>query len=389
MDVWYERVGSPRAWGVGEHRTVDKPVPTITHRGISNTGGCEEWYLHWSGEPVSVRSQDKPEYRVPLMTEIAELPANGHSVVSTFSGCGGSCLGLKMAGFRVVWANEFVEAARAVYRANHPDTRLDGRDIRTVSGADILSATGLKRGELDLFEGSPPCASFSTAGKRSQGWGQERSYSDTKQRVDDLFFEYARLLEELQPRMFIAENVSGLVKGVAKGYFLDILRTLESAGYVVKARMLDASWLGVPQSRQRIIFQGLRRDIAERTGLSPRWPEPLKYQYTVRDAIPWITRVSGRTAPGFRELEEPASVPMRAVLASDAHTRYSAQTADERRRFTIDEIKRLCSFPDDFVLTGTYAQQWERLGRAVPPVMMRAIGECVRSVLDDTREDAQ
>jgi hypothetical protein len=114
----------------------------------------------------------KPPYRVPLMAEIAALPWNGFTAVSTFSGCGGSSLGYKLAGFRVAWASEFIPAAQETYRANHPATILDCRDIREVKAEDILAATGLAVGEIDLFDGSPPCASFSTAGIREDGWGQ-------------------------------------------------------------------------------------------------------------------------------------------------------------------------------------------------------------------------
>src|SRR5688500_17629891 len=102
----------------------------------------------------------KPPYRVPSMKEIAAIPFNGLKVVSTFSGTGGSCLGYRMAGFSVVWASEFVPAAAACYRANAaPDSILDTRDIRTIKPQEILKAIGLKKGQVDLLDGSPPCAS--------------------------------------------------------------------------------------------------------------------------------------------------------------------------------------------------------------------------------------
>jgi DNA (cytosine-5)-methyltransferase 1 len=385
----------------------------------------------------------KPPYRVPLMAELPEL--NGLRAISTFSGCGGSSTGYRMAGFKIVWASEFVEAARDSYRANmDPETILDDRDIRLVSSDDILASTGLKRGELDLFDGSPPCASFSTAGKRHAGWGETKAYSDTEQRTDDLFFEYARLLDGLQPKTFIAENVSGLIKGTAKGYFLEILAALKACGYRVEARLLNAQWLGVPQTRQRLIFAGVRSDL----GLKPAFPKPLPYSYSVRDALPHIKRHG--TAPPFAvqakssfaissTLVDSGAAASGAILASGAFhgtgfvedfetiepesdisrfaigsewdklgpggqsDRYfslvrpdeqrasptitaaggSSSTAgvthpSERRKFTIAELKRICGFPDDFVLTGTYAQQWERCGRAVPPMMMAHIARAVR-----------
>jgi DNA (cytosine-5)-methyltransferase 1 len=438
----------------------------------------------------------KPAYSVPTMAEIAAIPLNGYKAVSTFSGCGGSSLGYRMAGFKMLWANEFVKEAQEVYRANFPDTLLDTRDIRKVQASDILAATGLERGELDLLDGSPPCSSFSTAGKRAKGWGKAHNYSTGRvQRTDDLFFEFVRLLDGLQPRVFVAENVSGLVKGVGKGYFLEILTALRSCGYRVRSRLLDAQWLGVPQARQRLIFIGTRDDL----DIDPAFPAPLAYRYSVRDALPWIGAarvvhdtsglygagdVTGRPCPtvtvgvnsvnshhfqvthiecangfnghamlpasgpaptitvrpvkvmtrnGARSTGKPAPTVLthgrrhttseltlavepesdmrrfavgreldklgqgeqsgryfqltRAALAEPSGTITAAggnaSTAavahpTECRKFSIAELRRICAFPDDFVLTGTYAQQWERLGRAVPPVMMRAIAETIR-----------
>ena len=96
------------------------------------------------------------------MKEIARIKPNGLGLISTFAGCGGSSLGYRMAGFKVLWASEFIEAARVVYEANAAKgTIVDGRDIREVDPLEVLKAIGLKVGELDLLDGSPPCASFS------------------------------------------------------------------------------------------------------------------------------------------------------------------------------------------------------------------------------------
>ena len=160
---------------------------------------------------------DKPPYRVPTMDEVRAIPWNGLTVASTFSGAGGSCTGYRMAGYRVVWANEFVPAAQDSYLANCSDhCTLDKRDIREVQPGDILKATGLAAGELDLFDGSPPCQAFSTAGKRDKGWGEQKTYEHgATQANEQLFDDYIRLLRGLQPKTFVAENVSGLVKGKA------------------------------------------------------------------------------------------------------------------------------------------------------------------------------
>ena len=321
----------------------------------------------------------KPPYRVPLMSEIADLPWNGFNAISTFSGCGGSSLGYKMAGFRVLWASEFIPAAQETYRANHPKTILDTRDIRQVKPKDILAAIGMKPGELDLFDGSPPCASFSTAGAREAGWGKVKKYSDTTQRTDDLFFEFVRLINAIQPKVFVAENVSGLVKGTAKGYFLEILAALKTCGYKVSCRVLDAQWLGVPQSRQRTIFVGVRNDLA----CEPVHPKPLKYQYGVRDVHPHLIK---EKRSGMKNNWQSTNRPASSIVASGGTVSPTAylsggsfyKTSTETRRLTIDELRPLCGFPDDYILRGNYAQQWERLGRAVPPVMMSHIAATVR-----------
>jgi DNA (cytosine-5)-methyltransferase 1 len=335
------------------------------------------------------------------MTEITKVKGtNGLKVVSTFSGCGGSCLGFEMAGFDVVWASEFVPAAREVYRLNHPNVPLDGRDIREVATDSILDATNLREGELDVLEGSPPCASFSTSGKRSKYWGEVKKYSDTYQRTDDLFFEFARILRGLMPRAFVAENVSGLAKGVAKGYFKEILAALKACGYTVSARILDAQWLGVPQVRKRLIFVGVREDL----GAKPSHPKPLPFRYSLSDAIldmtsdpsrfnentsivgyaierEWDRILPGEGSSKYLNLYKPRwDRPCPTVTQAGGKDPGIACVVHhaEKRKFTIAELKRICGFPDDFRLIGTYAQQWERLGRAVPPPMMRAVAEVIR-----------
>ncbi len=393
----------------------------------------------------------KPAFAVPFVSEVAALPKTGLTVASSFAGCGGSSLGHRMAGFRVVWASEFVEAARDSYRANaDARTVIDGRDVREVMPDEVLTACGLSVGELDLLDGSPPCSSFSTAGRREEGWGQVKAYSDKEQRTDDLFSEFVRLLRGIRPRTFVAENVSGLVKGVAKGHFLGILADLKASGYRVSCRVLDAQWLGVPQVRKRTIFVGVREDLADAgTGepLLPRHPDPLPFGYSVREALPWLDRGArqggnvgfgkvafvgtdrpsgtigagpcsgnGRCGPGTLDLRhvEPESdmtgyavgheadrlspgqqseryfslvraplngpSPTVTVEGMKAHAA-SVMHPTERRKFSIAELRRICAFPDDFVLTGTYQQQWERLGRAVPPVMMALTSRVIRDLI--------
>ena len=362
----------------------------------------------------------KPPYRVPTMKEVESLKWNGFNAVSTFSGCGGSCLGLRMAGFRTLYAREFIPAAIETYKANHPKVHLDTRDIRQILPSDILKHVP-KGQEVDLMEGSPPCAAFSIAGGRSKQWGEIKQYSDTKQRVDDLFDEFIRLVKGVKPRVFVMENVAGLTQGVARGFLNECLESMRSLGYQVEVRLLDAQFLGVPQTRQRVIFQGVRNDLKKK----PVWPKPFSYTYSLREAIPESVRlnefgpdiqgeikqttykgaliiphtkiqktnsvkrieyVKGMTYASFKDkggshsLDKPSPTILANCDCMEKHVKSGWTTM--RKRLSLRELKLLCSFPDDFISTGdSYRKQWERFGRSVPPLMMRAIGATIRDEL--------
>lgn len=427
---------SDYAGRLGKRFTIDKPSLTFMANGL---GGDSMGHWHFAKDdrkdPDVQSDPSKPPYRVPLVSEIRKIRPNGLKVATTFAGAGGSSTGYRLAGFQVVWANEFVPIAQESYRANAmPYTVVDGRDIKEVTAGDILAATGLARGELDVFDGSPPCQAFSTAGKREKGWGTERHYEHgASQKNEELFFDYIRLRDGLMPKVFVAENVSGLVKGTAKGFFLEILKELRR-GYRVTAPLLDAQWLGVPQARQRIVFIGVREDL----GVDPPAIRPLPYRYSVRDALPWLENVVHDTRGSFKSGGTITDRPSVTIMSSafDAHhfkvtgdapsiegqaigdeydklnpgqqsdKYFSLVRADpdqpsptitaagganagiatvvhptEKRKFSILEVKRLCGFPDDFELTGTYGQQWERLGNSVPPVMMQKIAEAIRDAV--------
>lgn len=347
---------------------------------------------------------EKPVYRIPSMAEINALPKNGFKVASTFSGAGGSCLGYKIAGFEVVWANEFIPAAARTYEANFPGTILDRRDIRTVQAEEILAAANLKKGELDLFDGSPPCDPFSISGKREKKWGKVKNYSTTNQRTDDLSFEYIRLLEGLKPKVFVMENVAGLLYGTAKGYFKDILQRLKGCGYRVAVRLLDAQWLGVPQMRQRTIFVGVREDLP----FEPVHPKPFPYRFNLRDAFGETDELAGEayfpkprtklyklwhwtvennkycfddahsgiygTKSMFNHRRVSFDLPCPTIMQGSRHLYHPMKP----RTLSIPELKRAASFPHDFNFTGTFAHSWERIGNCVPPLMMSAVAAAIR-----------
>lgn len=317
------------------------------------------------------------------------------TVVSLFAGCGGSSLGYKLAGGRVLLASEWDPHAAATYRANHAGTDLVEGDIGKLSVDDILSRTGLQPGQLDILDGSPPCQGFSTVGKRE--------FHDPR---NQLFREYVRVLKGLRPRVFVMENVSGMVKSKMKLIFADVLRELRGCGYTVAARLMNAMYYRVPQSRERVIFIGVRSEL----GVAPSHPLAQCRPITVREA--WTSPTDIRHERG-REVSPKVAALAKLIPPGDSNGggKYSlglngntnyfglCRLAWDRPSFTIckaatrtactmhpdhdcqisiAQAKRICSFPDSFQLMGSFSEQWARLGNSVPPNFMRAIAEHVR-----------
>ena len=321
---------------------------------------------------------------------------NKPTVISTFAGCGGSSLGYKLAGFRELLAVEWDDNAVETFRMNFPGVPVYHGDIAKLTGAECIRLAGVKVGELDVFDGSPPCQGFSTAGKRK--------FDDPR---NSLFKEFARLLAELQPRVFVMENVTGMVKGCMKQAYLTIIQTLRDCGYRARGEVLNAMYFNVPQSRERVIIIGVRNDL----GIEPSHPKPQTRPVTVREAfagvpfetVPsatgkviasYIPRVpkggSMATLAGYGQdnLIRPRwDRPSSAIRKDAALTGYGCFIhPDENRFLSIAEYRRLQSFPDSFEMAGTYIEKKNRIGNSVPPNLMRAIAEHVRTeILDKCR----
>lgn len=309
---------------------------------------------------------------------------NPFTVVSTFAGGGGSSTGYSMAGGKVLLAVEWDDNAVATYKANYPDTPVYHGDISKLTVEEVLNITGLKPGELDIFDGSPPCQGFSTAGKRDFGDGRNQ-----------LFREYVRLLRGLQPKVFVMENVSGMVKGGMKVIFAEILRELKASGYDVSARLMNAMYYGVPQSRQRMIFIGVRKDL----GIPPSHPTPQTQPIPVGVALKLVKNADidfvllEQSVLTWWKLCAPGKSLSTAhpngsffnyqklspTKISNTITKTVNLTHWENPRYmTIPEIKRLASFPDTYILTGSYSEKWARIGNSVPPLLMKAVAEHIR-----------
>jgi DNA (cytosine-5)-methyltransferase 1 len=296
-----------------------------------------------------------------------------------------------MAGGRVLLAVEWDDNAVETYRLNFPGTPVYHGDIANLTVEECLRLIGLRPGELDVLDGSPPCQGFSTSGKRK--FGDPRN---------QLFREYVRLLQGLRPKVFVMENVSGMVKGKMRLVFVEILRELKASGYRVRARLMDAKYYGVPQSRQRVIFIGVREDL----GLEPSHPAPQTRPLTVRTALEGADS-NDLPAPPIRstKIDVVKSIPPSengSYVMGESHYFNVGRLAwgrpsktlmktgymmgvplilhpEQDRGLSIAEAKRLSSFPDNFKFVGDWADAWARIGDAVPPLFMKAIAEHIEA----------
>ena len=395
------------------------------------------------------------KYKPYLMQDVHDASSQEKfKVISTFAGGGGSSTGYRLAGGKVLCINEFVEEAQRTYAENYPDTIILPGDIKELTGKDFLDATGVGVGELDILDGSPPCSAFSVAGKlshnvneeervdlfgnvtiekvpgkHSDGWGQTKKYSDGKmvKNIEDLFFEFLRVANDIKPKVIVAENVKGLTVGEAKEYFNKILKEFENIGYDVCAQVLNSRDYGVSQTRTRVIFIAVREDVAEKVGLnfmtiSQVFPEPEDKWIPIKDVmvgleydeeeVKYLTekfmntaywKQTGINMPidpphvlsgdawdeslqrhyneklhhfNLKRLSQYAPSPTITAMGS-ADTTAGAFHWKEPRKLTLGELKRIMSLPDDFVLTGKWNQKAERCGRMVPPRMMERIASAV------------
>lgn len=203
-----------------------------------------------------------------------------YSAVDLFSGCGGLTLGLKKAGFRILGAVDNDPLAIETYKANHPSVMTWQVDIRKLSADKVMSALRLRRGQLDLLAGCPPC----------QGFSAMRTLNGSKRADDarnDLIFDFLRFVRVLRPKSVMLENVPGLAKDRR---FSRLQRKLEKMGYGFKLDVLNAADYGVPQRRRRMIL------IAGR-GFEPYFAERSAIKRTVREAIGKLTHPNASRNP--------------------------------------------------------------------------------------------
>lgn len=318
------------------------------------------------------------------------------TVISTFSGPGGSSLGYERAGFDVRAAldcapGNFSSRIPETYRQNHPETTFVEQDARTTTADELLEAADVERGELDILDGSPPCSPFSSS-NTTKAWGDHESGT--------LFDRYVYFIKQIQPRTFVAENVPGLAHGKTKGYYKILCENLRDAGYNLRVQEIDAAYLGAPQHRNRLMFLGVRDDIGAPPSIRPTdtpttvreaWnglevPETLRKRQHKRfedsNVYRWLqklppdaqtsldqVRTDGNGA-GWSTYRLSYRKPSRTLTSRNGDFVHPS----EPRFLTIPEAKRLTGLPDEYT-----CPNWETVIRCLPPVLLETIGAKLRT----------
>ena len=215
------------------------------------------------------------------------------SYISFFAGGGGSSAGYKLAGGDCKFVNEFQQVAVDTYLANWPGTPHICGDIKNITGAQIMEMTGIKKYELDILDGSPPCPPFSMSGTKKKGWNKEKmAYGMKQKNIEDLTWEMIRIAGEMMPKVIICENVKGLTMDYAKQHLDRMVTDFEALGYTTTFKVLNGIHFGVPQKRQRVFIVSVRNDVLDDIGMPQItiyngniFPEPANEEPTLEEAI--------------------------------------------------------------------------------------------------------
>jgi len=312
------------------------------------------------------------------------------TVISTFSGPGGSSLGYENSGCDVRVALDcapdgFSKHIPETYRRNHTDTEFLEKDARKTTADELLDTAEVESGELDILDGSPPCSPFSSANTKT-AWGNHKSGT--------LFDRYTYFVEEIQPRTFVAENVPDLAQGKTKGYYKLLCRNLRDAGYNLNIQKIDAAYLGAAHHRRRLMFIGVREDIGQ-----PPKIEPTQSPTTVSEAWDGLNQNTDKIQREKKRMERSVKYdefckisPGKSINAVSNRDRFNddyrlsfhecspTPTAQanfahpsEDRFITISELSRLMGIGEDYKLSDTYTAAWECCIRCLPPILLETI----------------
>lgn len=330
------------------------------------------------------------------------------TAVELFAGAGGLALGIEKAGFETIALIELDKAASNTLRHNRPEWYVINDDIANVSCLNLEDFFGIKKRELDLLSGGAPCQAFSYAGKKL---GLEDARGT-------LFYHYAKFLGQLQPKMFLFENVRGLLTHDKGRTYRTIVDIFEDSGYTVQKKVLNAWNYGVAQKRERLIIIGIRNDLVDKIHFD--FPTPQIYKPVLRDILLDCPKSEGSSYSEYKrkifELVPPGGYwrdipteiakeymkscwemgggrtgilrrmsldePSLTVLTSPSQKQTDRCHPLEARPFTVRESARCQSFPDDWKFCGSVGQQYRQIGNAVPVNLAFEIAKKIREALE-------
>lgn len=334
------------------------------------------------------------------LTDLANVPKNGIKVMSTFACGGGSSMGYKRAGCEVIAANDIDPEMAWHYKLNINPKHYFLCPINEL----LIKELPEELYNLDILDDSPPCSTFSMAGSREKAWGKDKHFREgqAKQVLSDLFFDYLDLVERLQPKVAIAENVKGMIIGNAKGYTKLITARLKEIGYRPQLFLLNAADCGVPQKRERVFFCAVRNDIdVPPLRLSPKhnWitcGEATKDLQILTDDEKSTTKHKSNTDLKWWPLTKPgedygdsvqrAGLPVKLWNHKKINNKTPSLSLTathemmnhwyEPRTLTYREWKRLGSFPDDYQAKTDKIGKY-MIGMSVPPKMTEVVARAV------------
>lgn len=306
------------------------------------------------------------------------------NVLDLFCGCGGLSYGFESAGYNIVLGIDNDKKALETFELNHKGAKSICGDITVLHKQDIDKVTG--NITIDVIIGGPPCQGMSLSGPRR--------FDDPRNK---LYLSYIRLVEEIKPKAFVIENVPGLVSLFGGQIKDSIIKRLTDLGYTVRYQIICAADYGVPQTRRRVVFVGLKNGEFE---FPPTQKDKVTCSMALSDLPPLIDSLGEETQSyatectcQYQELMRQHSSVVKnhiaAVHTVGAHlAKVSLNSTDpvlldngRFRRFTPREVARIQSFPESFVLIGSEGAQYRALGNAIAPVMFWYIAKEVAKLL--------
>jgi DNA (cytosine-5)-methyltransferase 1 len=342
--------------------------------------------------------------------EIDVTPNRPYKLVELFAGAGGLAIGMEQAGFDSVLLNEIDKNACATLRKNRPEWNVLEGDISEIDFSKYKDT-------VDILSGGFPCQAFSYAGNK-QGFEDARG---------TLFFEYARAVKEINPKVIVAENVRGLLRHDDGKTLETIKNIIDELGYeLVDPRVLKAVFYRVPQKRERLLLIAIRKDLAP--GVEFKWPSPYERIMTMKDALKKgdlydsdVPLSDGQKYPD-RKSEILAKVPeggywrdlpddlqreymMKSYFLGGGKTGMARRLAwdepsltltcapaqkqterchpSETRPLTVREYARIQTFPDDWEFCGSTSSQYKQIGNAVPVNLAYAVARSLVRLLNE------